>query len=155
LSEQEHEKKIHLKGKRNSDIAMMLLHWEYFLFYFSFFCLWEVTCDKDLVPQQPKRLFRAESITSSTFEVAIVKILSQARNLFYWNLPLRHEMREWKAISGSPFLRKENCTRLSDVRELNLWMELIFSRCLLLKTSGGELKHLQIADKNQKIQENF
>lgn len=104
LCEQQPEKKIYLKGKRDSDIAMMLLYWEYFLLYFSFFGLWEVTRDKDLVAQQqPKRLFRAESITPSTFGVTIAKILSEARNLLYWNLPFRREMGEWKTIPGSPF----------------------------------------------------
>ncbi len=103
LSEREPEKKIHLKDKRGSDIALMLLQWEYFLLYFSFFGFWEVTREKDLVAQQPKRLFRAESITPSTFGVIMAKILSETRNLCYWNLPFRRERGEWKAVPGSPF----------------------------------------------------
>lgn len=102
LSKQQPEKKIQVKVNRDSHISMILSDWEYFLHYFSFFGFWEVTRDKDLVAQQePKRLFKAESITPSTFGVTIAEILSEARNLYYWNLPFRRKMGEWKAIPGS------------------------------------------------------
>ncbi len=116
LSQQQPEKKIQVKVNRYSRISMILSDWEYFLHYFSFFGFWEVTRDKDLVAQQePKRLFRAESITPSTFGVTIAKILSEARNLYYWNLPFRRQMGEWKAIPGSACY-DENTERLLNIK---------------------------------------
>ncbi|MCX9009937.1 MAG: plasmid pRiA4b ORF-3 family protein [Candidatus Methanoperedens sp.] len=104
LSERQPEKKIQLKGKEDSRIARMLSDWEYFLLYFSFFGFWEVTRDMGSVElYKHKRLFKAESITSSTFGVIMAQILNQTRNLFYWNLPFRREMGEWKAVPESPF----------------------------------------------------
>lgn len=104
LSEQQPEKKIQVKVNRDSQLSMIFFDWEYFLHYFSFFGFWEVTRDKDLIAkQQPKRLFRAESITPSTFGVTIAEILSEARNLYYWNLPFRRKMGEWKAIPGTAY----------------------------------------------------
>jgi hypothetical protein len=103
LSEQQPGKKIQLKGKEASDIALMFGEWEYFMLYFSYFGFWKVAHDEELVTQNlPKRSFRAESITPSIFGVTLAQILSQERNLFYWNLPNRRKMGEWNAIPGSP-----------------------------------------------------
>ena len=85
-------------------MARMLFDWNYFLHYFSYFGFWEVKRDTDLALRNlSKRFFRAESITPSTFGVTLAGVLSETRDLFYWNLPYRRkEYGEWKAIPGSP-----------------------------------------------------
>jgi hypothetical protein len=101
LSEQPSGKKILLKG--NEAKEQMFWHWEYFMLYFSYFGFWDVMVDEELVSKNwPKHSFRAESITPSTFGINLAQIISQTRNLFYWNLPNRHKMGEWNAIPGSP-----------------------------------------------------
>ncbi len=106
LSEQQPGERIQVKGE--SDMARMLLDWNYFLLYFSYFGFWEVTRDTDLTARDcPKRFFRAESITPSTFGVALAEVLSEKRDLLYWNLPNRRKQGEWNAIPGSPFPGEE------------------------------------------------
>ncbi|MHC1611576.1 MAG: plasmid pRiA4b ORF-3 family protein [Candidatus Methanospirareceae archaeon] len=104
LSECQPGKEIQLKGEDSPDIARMLFDWNYFLHYFSYFGFWEVKRDTDLALRDlPKRFFRAESITPSAFGVTLAKVLSETRDLFYWNLPYRRkEYGEWEAIPGSP-----------------------------------------------------
>jgi hypothetical protein len=102
LSKRQPGEEIQLKGEEASDMAQMLFGWNYFLLYFAYFGFWEVTRDtarRDL----PKRFFRAESITPSTFGVTLARVLSETRNLFYWNLPNRRKNGELGAIPGSPF----------------------------------------------------
>lgn len=118
LSEQQPGRKIQLKGKEASDIALMFLHWEYFMLYFSYFGFWEVTRDEELVAQNwHKRSFRAESITPSAFGVTLAQILSQARDLSYWNLPNRRKMGEWNAIPGSPLPDDDSSTLFEPKRK--------------------------------------
>ena len=102
LGEQQPGEKIQLKGEDASDMARIFLGWNYFLLYFSYFGFWKVTLDTDLAALDlPKRFFIAESITPSTFGVTFAKVLSETRNLFYWNLPNRRKHGEWRAIPGS------------------------------------------------------
>ena len=104
LSERQPGDEIQLKGEDASDMAQMLFGWNYFLLYFSYFGFWEVTRDTDLAfLDLPKRFFIAESITPSTFGVTLARVLSETRNLFYWNLTNRRKQGEWRAIPGSPF----------------------------------------------------
>lgn len=101
LSEQEPGKEIQLNEA--SDLARLLSNWEYFLLYFSFFGFWEVTRDRELTTQKwPKRYFRAESLTPSTFGVTAAQVLSEARDFLCWNLPRRREFGEWNAVPGTP-----------------------------------------------------
>jgi hypothetical protein len=102
LSERQPGEEIRLKGEVASDIAQMLFGWNYFLLYFAYFGFWEVTRDTALLDLH-KRFFSAESITPSTFGVTLARVLSETRNLFYWNLPNRRKDGEWGAIPGSPF----------------------------------------------------
>lgn len=104
LSEWQPGKEIQLKGEDAPDMARMLFNWNYFLLYFSYFGFWEVTRDTDLALRDlPKRFFRAESITPSTFGVTLARVLSETRDLFRWNLPNRRKQGEWRAMPGSPF----------------------------------------------------
>ena len=44
----------------------------------------------------------------STFGVTLARVLSETRDLFYWNLPYRRkEYGEWRAIPGSPLHGEE------------------------------------------------
>ncbi|MBE0515888.1 MAG: plasmid pRiA4b ORF-3 family protein [Methanophagales archaeon] len=109
LGEQQPGERIQLKGA--SDMARMFLDWNYFLLYFSYFGFWEVTRDTDLAARDwPKRFFRAESITPSTFGVTLARVLRETRDLFYWNLPNRRKHGEWEAIPGSPFPGEDSPT---------------------------------------------
>ena len=101
LSERQPGEEIRLKGEDASDMAQMLVGWNYFLLYFAYFGFWEVTRDT-VLRDLHKRFFSAESITPSTFGVTLARVLSETRNLFYWNLPNRRKEGEWGAIPGSP-----------------------------------------------------
>jgi hypothetical protein len=85
-------------------VVQLFRDWEYFLLYFSFFGLWEVTPEKESwIPDKPKRAFFAESITPSVFGVSIARILVETRDLLRWNLPGRRELQgEWNVLPGSP-----------------------------------------------------
>jgi len=104
LSMRQPGEEIQLKGEDTSDMARILLSWNYFLLYFSYFGFWKVTRDANLALRDlPKRFFSAESITPSSFGVTLARVLSETRDLFYWNLPYRRkEYGEWQAIPGSP-----------------------------------------------------
>ena len=103
LSECQPGKEIQVRGEDAPDIAQMLLDWNYFLLYFSYFGFWEVKRDTDSALRDlPKHYFSAESIMPSTFGVTLAKVLSETRDFFRWNLPYRRKQGEWRAIPGSP-----------------------------------------------------
>ena len=94
LGQQKPGMKILLQGGAWNDtkpeIAMLLFSWDYFLIYFSLFGFWKVVPDKEVMDRSEyRREFIAQAITPSAFGIQLARKLSQNRDIYQWNKPLR------------------------------------------------------------------
>lgn len=109
ISGQKPDVEMPIMGKgRDPEVAELFWSWGYFMLYFSYFGFWNVIPHVEGKRSKlPKRYFLAESITPTKFGVTMASILNSERNFDHWNVPMRLEWGEWRAIPGSPFPGEE------------------------------------------------